>query len=104
MESALKHRISLMGMSPPLTWNGSTIGGWATRKDWIAPYMNGTWSDRSALSANQTPTTSGMKFAPIVNQSIKYASGLTQSEKDYLAALDDLLIAEGWMPKAYLVL
>jgi len=104
VESALKHRISLMGMSPPLTWNGSTIGGWATRRDWIAPYMNGTWSDRSALSANQTPTTSGMKFAPIVNQSIKYASGLTQSEKDYLAALDDLLIAEGWMPKAYLVL
>jgi hypothetical protein len=104
VESALNHRISLMNMAPGITWNGTSIGGWTTHRDWIKPYLNGTWSGGSALSAYQLPKPSGMKYAPIVADGVKYEDDLTQSEKDYLAALDDLLIAEGWMSKAYLVL
>ena len=100
MESALNHRISLMSMAPEITWDGKSIGGWTTHRDWIKPYMNGTWAGGSALTAYQI---SG-NFARIAYVSVKREDDLTQSEKNYLAARDDLLITEGWMSKTYMVL
>jgi hypothetical protein len=104
VESALNHRISLMGMAPGLTWDGTAIGGWETHKTWISPYMNGSWSGGSSLSAYQLPKPSGMRFAPIVNTGVKYEDDLAPSEKNYLGSLDDYLIKEGWLSKVFLVL
>lgn len=101
VEAALNNRISLENMAPYLTWNGSSIGNWTTYRDWLVPYMNGTWSGGSALSTANVPVTSGQLFNWMVFGSQIKESDLTQSEKNYLSALGNLIDGQGWMNKYY---
>lgn len=107
IEAGLRHRISLQNLTVKPTWSDPDVGNWSNYVAWIGPYMNGTWDTGTGdaqLTVQALPNISGHKYHPILYVSVVNESDLTSDEQAYLAALDDLIDAEGWMSKYHIYL
>lgn len=100
LEAGLNNRISILSLPISAGWNGSIFTAWTaattgTYYNWISPYMNGSWSGGSKLTAQRPFLWSIVLYGanPPVN--------ITATQLASVSAFYNLANANGWMDQYF---